>query len=145
MAGIAGDTRVYNFVISISPDGTTFTDAFAGKSSGNTLSKERYDIPSVTGRFVRITVNGNTQNNWAALTEIGVNGFDIPIGTGGNGTGGNGTGGNGTGGNGTGGNGTGGNGTGGNGTGGNGTGGRGFDKFGIKEMILKRLQGKNGL
>ena len=162
-----GSTRTLNFVISISPDGTTFTDAFAGKSSGNTLSKERYDIPSVTGRFVRITVNGNTQNNWAAITEIGVNGFDIPIGTGGNGTGGGGVGGNGTGGGGVGGNGTGGGGVGGNGTGGggvggngtggggvggngtggggvggNGTGGIGFDKFGVKEIYPTKTSGE---
>jgi hypothetical protein len=33
-------------------------------------------LPANTvGRFVRITVNGNTQNNWASITEIAVNGF----------------------------------------------------------------------
>ena len=35
-----------------------------------------YNLPANTvGRFVRITVNGNTQNNWASITEIAVNGF----------------------------------------------------------------------
>jgi hypothetical protein len=33
-------------------------------------------LPANTvGRFIRITVNGNTQNNWASITEIAVNGF----------------------------------------------------------------------
>ena len=71
-----GNVRQNNFVISISNDGSTFTDIFTGKSSGTTLSPESYNLPSNTfGRFVRITVNGNTQNNWASITEIAVNGF----------------------------------------------------------------------
>src|SRR6266487_4638538 len=71
-----GNVRQNNFVISISNDGSTFTDIFTGKSSGTTLSPESYNLPANTvGRFVRITVNGNTQNNWASITEIAVNGF----------------------------------------------------------------------
>ena len=61
-----------HFVISISNDGSPFTDVFTGTSSGTSLSPEIYNLPANTvGRFVRITVNGNTQNNWA----ITVNGF----------------------------------------------------------------------
>ena len=72
-----GNTRQNNFVISVSNDGTTFTNVFSGKSSGITLSTERYNLPTNSvGRFVRITVNGNTQNNWASITEIAVNGFE---------------------------------------------------------------------
>jgi hypothetical protein len=53
----------------------TFTNVFTGKSSGTKLSLENYDFPDVTSRYLRITVNGNTQNNWASITEITVNGF----------------------------------------------------------------------
>jgi F5/8 type C domain len=69
-----GNQRQNNFVISVSNDGSTFTNVpFAGKSTGAT---ERYNLPANTvGRFVRITVNGNTQNNWASITEIAVNAF----------------------------------------------------------------------
>jgi hypothetical protein len=71
-----GNQRQNNFVISVSNDGSTFTDVFTGKSTGTTLSPERYNLPANTvGRFVRITVNGNTENNWASITEIAVNGF----------------------------------------------------------------------
>jgi hypothetical protein len=76
IAWYVGNVRQNNFVISISNDGSTFTDVFTGKSSGTTLSPESYNLPANTvGRFVRITVNGNTQSNWASITEIAVNGF----------------------------------------------------------------------
>jgi hypothetical protein len=59
-----GDMRVNNFEISV------FNDA---KSSGTTTSSEKYDMPAGTeGRYVRINVNGNTENNWASITEIAV-------------------------------------------------------------------------
>jgi hypothetical protein len=70
-----GNIRQNNFVISVSNDGTTFTNVFTGKSSGTTLSPETYILPGgTTGRYVRITVNGNTQNNWASVTELSVDG-----------------------------------------------------------------------
>ena len=38
-----------------------------------TTSPEKYTLPSGTeGRYVRITVDGNTQNEWASITEISV-------------------------------------------------------------------------
>ena len=62
-------------MISVSNDGTAFTNVFTGKSSGTTLSSEKYNLPANTvGRYVRITVNGNTQNNYASITEIDVYG-----------------------------------------------------------------------
>ena len=71
-----GDMRVNNFEISV------FNDA---KSSGTTRSSEKYDMPAGTeGRYVKITVNGNTENNWASITEIAVFGSGsapIPPGT----------------------------------------------------------------
>ncbi|HYZ50958.1 MAG TPA: discoidin domain-containing protein, partial [Nitrososphaeraceae archaeon] len=75
IAWYRGSMRQNNFVISVSQDGNTFTDVFSGKSSGTTLSYERYSFPQIDGRYVRITVNGNTENNWASISEIKVNGF----------------------------------------------------------------------
>ena len=76
IAWYRGNPRVNNFVISVSSDGTSFTNVFTGKSSGTTLSAEKYSLPtSVTTRFVRVAVNGNTENNWASITELSVDGF----------------------------------------------------------------------
>ena len=76
IAWYRGNPRVNNFVISVSSDGTTFTNVFTGKSSGTILSAEKYSLPtSITTRFVRVTVNGNTENNWASITELSVDGF----------------------------------------------------------------------
>ena len=64
IAWYRGNLRVNNFVISVSSDGTSFTNVvFTGKSSGASLSPETSSLPIVTARFVRITVNGNTENN----------------------------------------------------------------------------------
>src|SRR5207253_643536 len=76
IAWYRGNLRVNNFVISASSDGTSFTNVFTGKSSGTTLSAESYSLPTnVAARFVRITVNGNTENNWASIAELSVDGF----------------------------------------------------------------------
>ncbi|HYT44613.1 MAG TPA: discoidin domain-containing protein, partial [Methylomirabilota bacterium] len=72
IAWYRGNLRVNDFVISVSSDGTSFTNVFTGKSSGTTLSAEKYAFPSVTASFVRITVKGNTENNWASITELSV-------------------------------------------------------------------------
>jgi hypothetical protein len=73
IAWYVGNTRQNHFVISVSDDGNTFTNKFSGTSSGTTTSHEKYALPSGTeGRYVRITVNGNTQNEWASITEISV-------------------------------------------------------------------------
>ena len=76
IAWYLGNPRQNNFVISVSSDGTTFNNIFTGKSSGNTLSPENYDFTDVNARYVKITVNGNTQNQWASITEIDVHGPD---------------------------------------------------------------------
>jgi F5/8 type C domain/Domain of Unknown Function (DUF1080) len=76
IAWYRGNLRQNNFVISVSSDGITFTTVFAGTSSGTTSSFEKYTLPSNTnGRYVRITVNGNTENQWASIREIRVNGY----------------------------------------------------------------------
>ena len=76
IAWYKGNERQYNFVISVSMDGTTFSNILMTKSSGTTLSSERYNFADVNARYVRITVNGNTANNYAAITEIDVYGHD---------------------------------------------------------------------
>jgi hypothetical protein len=67
-----GDVRTYNFIVSTSQDGNKFDNAFFATSSGKTNSLERYIIPDSTlkAKHVRITVNGNTENQWAAVTEV---------------------------------------------------------------------------
>ena len=72
-----GNERTNNFVIAVSKDGSAFTNVFSGKSSGTTLSFERFDFADVSqARYVKITVNGNTQNNWASITELKVYGLN---------------------------------------------------------------------
>jgi two-component sensor histidine kinase len=72
IAWYRGNERVYNFVIATSTDGTTFTNKFSGSSSGTTPNSEKYAIPATDARYVRVTVNGNSQNNWASITELDV-------------------------------------------------------------------------
>jgi len=69
-----GNERVNTFVISISKDGKAFTNAFSGKSDGTSLTEQKYNLQSPTGRFVRVQVNGNTQNNWISISEFVVYG-----------------------------------------------------------------------
>jgi F5/8 type C domain len=72
IAWYLGNQRTSNFVIATSTDGTTFTNVFSGTSSGTTLNSEKYTIPSTNARYVRVTVNGNSQNNWASITELDI-------------------------------------------------------------------------
>lgn len=67
-----GNELQNNFVISTSKDGTTFTKVLSNKSSGTTLNFEKYNIPTTNARYLRVTFNGNTQNNYASITEIKV-------------------------------------------------------------------------
>lgn len=71
-----GNLRQNNFVISASTDGSTFRNVFIGKSSGKTLSAERYEFPEIIPRYIRITVNGNTENNYAGIMQFNVNGYN---------------------------------------------------------------------
>jgi hypothetical protein len=73
-----GNARQYHFVIATSTDGTTFTNKFSGDSSGTTLNSEKYVIPATDARYVRVTVNGNTVNTWASITELDVFGSSSP-------------------------------------------------------------------
>ena len=68
-----GDQRWNNFIISISADGSSYQNVFDSKSSGNTESFERYKFPDISARFIKITVDGNTENNYASIADIMVN------------------------------------------------------------------------
>ena len=70
-----GDTLKYNFVISTSTDGVNFKNVVSGVSSGQTNEPERYNIPDTNARYVRVTVNGNDQYDWAVVTTMSVNGY----------------------------------------------------------------------
>ena len=86
IAWYRGDLRQNNFVISVSDDGTTFTDKLTDTSSLGTAA-EKYTLPGGTeGRYVRITVNGNTENDWASINEISVFGGATSGGGGGGGS-----------------------------------------------------------
>jgi hypothetical protein len=67
-----GNARQYHFVIATSTDGVAFTNVFSGDSSGTTASSEKYIIPATDARYVRVTVNGNTQNNAASILELDI-------------------------------------------------------------------------
>jgi hypothetical protein len=68
-----GDQRSNNFSIATSPDNVTWTNVFSGTSSPSTATQS-YTFPQVNAKYVKVTVNGNTQNNWASINSIAVNG-----------------------------------------------------------------------
>jgi len=70
IAWYKGNQRQNNFVISTSSDGNSFKNIVDTKSKGHTLSFEKYTVSNTNARYVKITVNGNTQNNYASITEI---------------------------------------------------------------------------
>jgi len=69
IAWYKGDTRESNFVISTSTDGSSYKNVLSTKSTGNTLSFDKYVIPNIQARYVKIIVSGNTQNDYASITE----------------------------------------------------------------------------
>ena len=72
-----GDERSYNFVISTSDDGTTFTDVLRGTSSGSTDVLEEYDLTDVDSRFIRVTVFGNNDDDSDKRDRAAINEFRI--------------------------------------------------------------------
>ena len=73
IAWYKGNERQNNFVISTSSDGIKFSNVLSSKSSGSTLNLEKYDIADTNARYIRITVNGNTLNSYASITEASIN------------------------------------------------------------------------
>lgn len=72
-----GDARASNFVVSVSADGSVFKEVFSGMSSGTTLLQEKYEFPDSVARYLRITVNGNSANDWASMSEVDTSGYTV--------------------------------------------------------------------
>jgi Tfp pilus assembly major pilin PilA/predicted phosphodiesterase len=70
-----GNERINTFVISVSQDGKTFTNVLSGKSDGTSLNEQNYNFQSKAGRFIRVMINGNTQNNWVSISEVKIYGY----------------------------------------------------------------------
>jgi hypothetical protein len=74
IAWYRGNARKSSFTISVSTDGAGYATVYSGKSSGTTTSDETYTFSAVSARYVRVTVNGNTENDWASITDLRVGG-----------------------------------------------------------------------
>ncbi len=68
----AGNTRTNDFTLSVSTDGSTYTQVYSGRSSGTTTAAETYTFSARTARYLRITVNGSTASDWASISEVRV-------------------------------------------------------------------------
>ena len=68
----AGNQRASNFTLSTSSDGYAYTPFYTGRSSGTTTAAETYAFAARSARRLRITVNGNTLNDWASIAEARV-------------------------------------------------------------------------
>ena len=75
IAWYKGDARHYNFDISVSKDGNAYTKAFSGTSTGKTSQIENNTFREIDGRYIKVTVNGNSENDWASITEMRVDGL----------------------------------------------------------------------
>jgi hypothetical protein len=73
IAWYKGNERQYDFIISASNDAIKFSNILNSNSSGSTLGHEKYDTADTNARYIRVTVNGNTQNSLAHITEISIN------------------------------------------------------------------------
>src|SRR6266567_4907980 len=67
------------FDIEVSLDSLTWTRVFTGRSSGLTLQPERYDFPTVPGRYVRVIGHGQWSGTtqlslWNSITETAIYG-----------------------------------------------------------------------
>lgn len=69
-----GNKLRYDFVIAVSADGTTYKNVFSGTSAKD-KSQQTYSFNEITARYVRVTVNGNTENKSAGIIEIDARGY----------------------------------------------------------------------
>lgn len=70
IAWYRGSSRKNNFTVAVSGDGATFRQVYAGTSSGTSTAAEAYEFAATSARMIRIVVNGNTENDWASITEL---------------------------------------------------------------------------
>ncbi|HJT83307.1 MAG TPA: discoidin domain-containing protein [Nitrososphaeraceae archaeon] len=73
-----GDQRNYKFMISTSSDGEIFSNLYSGTSNVLTNGLEKFDIPDIKTRFLKITVNDNSMNNWSGISDVSINNPTMP-------------------------------------------------------------------
>jgi hypothetical protein len=64
-----GARRQNYFTLSTSEDGVTYTQVYSGTSALGTVAQTYTFTPARRARYLRVTVNGNTLNDWASITE----------------------------------------------------------------------------
>jgi len=72
VAWYQGNTRNTEYRIQVSADAASWTTVRSGQSSGTTTGFETYDFTDITGRYVQIVSNGNTDNDWVSITEVNI-------------------------------------------------------------------------
>jgi hypothetical protein len=80
-----GASRQYSFQISVSTDGTSFSNVFTGKSSGTTTSPEKYNFVESQARYVKITIiqsHAGSASSLAQISEIDIFGKTSASGSG---------------------------------------------------------------
>ena len=65
-----GASRQYSFQISVSTDGTSFSNVFTGKSSGTTTSPEKYNFVESQARYVKITITQSHAGSTRSIAQI---------------------------------------------------------------------------
>ncbi len=70
IAWYKGDKRSAEFDIEVSDDAENWRHVLGGASSGGQLALERYSLPTVDARYLRIVGRGNTENMWNSITEV---------------------------------------------------------------------------
>ena len=65
-----GDVHPYNFTISVSNDGTNFTNVLSGRSTGTTTATEKYLVPLVQAKFVKVTITQSTPGSPNSIVQI---------------------------------------------------------------------------
>jgi hypothetical protein len=73
-----GNKRRNDFVVSTSNDGVHYKVVHSGQSSGTSVDAETYRFDPRKARRVRITVHGNTLNDWASIAEARVCAAKVP-------------------------------------------------------------------
>jgi hypothetical protein len=73
-----GTVQLNDFTISTSEDGASYSLGYSGTNAANTVAQTYpFDAPR-RARYVRISVNGNTLNDWASITEARACGEEQP-------------------------------------------------------------------
>lgn len=66
-----GEERIYDFYIETSTDGVVYQSVYElGESGGTSSSLETFDVTDTAARYVRITGEGNSENDWNSYLEV---------------------------------------------------------------------------